>query len=144
MRKEVVFAIIIGLVLGLVILYGIRVANQSARQAATTSTTPNPEEMVTQIPSPTPVSGLTIISPTDHAVINTSTAKITGKTVPGSTIAIYSSEDDGLVTADKDGNFSLDLKLTGGENIIKVTALKPDQTTESTQITVIYTTAKIN
>ncbi|OGD70718.1 hypothetical protein A3A84_02475 [Candidatus Collierbacteria bacterium RIFCSPLOWO2_01_FULL_50_23] len=143
MRKEVIFAIIVGLVLGLVILYGIQVANKSAKQAALVLA-PTPEETVTQVPTPTPVSGLTIVSPADHSVINTSIVKIIGKTDPNSTVAVYSSEDDALVSADKDGNFSFDLKLTGGENVIKVTALKPDQSIQGTQITVIYTTAKIN
>lgn len=140
MRKEVIFAIIIGLILGLVILYGVQLANRSANQAAATVTAPTPGETLT--PTPT-VSALSIISPNDHAVVNTATIKITGKTTPGATIAIYSSEDDALVTADKDGNFTSDLKLTGGENVIKFTSLKPDQTSESIQISIIYSTAKL-
>ncbi len=143
MRKEVVFAIIIGLVLGLVILYGVQLANKSAEQAANVSTTPTPEETTTLTPTPT-ISGLMIISPMDHVIVNTSSVKITGKTAPGATIAAYSSEDDALVTADKDGSFSIDLKLTGGENIIKLTSLNPDQKTESIQFSIVYSTAKIN
>ena len=141
MRKEVIFAIIIGLILGLVTLYGVQLANNSAKQAAI-STTPTPEE--TPTPTPTAISGLTITSPNDHSVVGTATIKITGKTAPDAAVAIYSSEDDALVTADKDGNFESDLKLTGGENVIKLTSLKPDQTTETIQISVIYSTAKIN
>ena len=76
MRKEVVFAIIIGLVLGLVILYGVQLANNSARQAANTSATPTPEETLT--PTPTPISGLMVASPNDHAVVNIATIKIVG------------------------------------------------------------------
>ena len=142
MRKEVVFAIIIGLVLGLVILYGVQLANNSARQAANTSATPTPEETLT--PTPTPISGLMVAYPNDHAVVNIATIKIVGKADPGATVAIYSTEDDNLVAADKDGNFESDLKLTGGENIITLTSLKPDQTSESTQLSIVYSTAKIN
>lgn len=141
MRKEVVFAIIIGLILGLVILYGVQLANRSAKQAAATVTAPTPGE--TLAPTPTITAGLTVTSPSDHAVVNTSLIKITGKTTPDASVAIYSSEDDTLVTADKDGNFESDLELTGGENIITLTALKPDQTTETVQISVVYSTAKL-
>jgi len=70
--------------------------------------------------------------------------KIIGKTLANAFVAASNSEDEAIVTADKDGNFSVDLALTGGENVIKLTVLKDDLTTASTQITVIYTTAKIS
>lgn len=141
MRKEVIFAIILGLILGGVILYGIQLANSSAQKAAISSTNqPTPTASV----SPTPTASLVITSPQDHSVINTSTIKITGKSLPNSAIALISSEDDILVTADTSGNFNADFKLTGGENVIEISALSPDQKIETTKISVIYTTAKIN
>ncbi len=143
MRKEVVFAIIIGLILGLVILYGIQLANQSTKQAANSSLTPTPTETVSQTPAPG-TNQLTITSPQNHAVVNTGSIKITGKTAPNSSVAISDTEDDALVTADKDGNFTVDLKLAGGSNTISLTSLKPDLTTDTAKITVIYTTAKID
>ena len=143
MRKEVIFAIIIGLSLGVTILFGIRLANQSI----ITSSAPRNEAKIPSIPEgPTPaqVAGISIISPKNHSIINTATVKIIGKTLPNSTVAILSFENDILIISDSDGNFSADLELAGGENIIKATVLKPDQSMESTQISIIYTTAKIN
>jgi len=142
MRKEVVFAIIIGLFLGAVILVGWQLADQSAKQAASTTATPQTKPDPASPDTPTAQS-LTITSPQNHAVVNTNSIKITGKTLPNASIAATNSEDDTIVTADIDGNFSVDLSLTGGENVIKLTVLKDDHTTDSTQITVIYTTAKI-
>lgn len=144
MRKEVIFAIIIGLTLGLVILYGIRIANQSTKLAASTSVTPAAQETGSPTIAVENDSGLTIISPKNHAVVNTDTIRIVGKTVAGATIAISDSEDDLLVTADNNGNFTADLELIGGGNVIRFTVLKPDLTTISREITVIYTTAKID
>lgn len=143
MRKEVIFAIIIGLILGFVILFGWKLANQSAKQAAS-STAPTP--MVSASPSVTvtPPLGIIISSPQNHAVVNTSSVKIIGKTQPNSSIAISDTEDDTIVTADKEGNFTTDLKITGGANLIKLTALKSDLTLDQTTITVIYSTAKID
>lgn len=143
MRKEVIFAIIIGLTLGITILFGIRLANQSARVATTTKATPTqPEPVLTE--TPVTLNGISLISPKNHSIVNTASTKIIGKTLPNSTVAIFSSESELLITSDNDGNFSADIELAGGENTIKATVLKADQTLESTQISIIYTTAKIN
>lgn len=144
MRKEVIFAIIIGLCLGVTILFGIRLANQSTK-AVSTTTNPTPTEpgpVLTE--TPIQATAITLISPKNHSIINSPTAKIIGKTLPNSPVAIVSSEDELLITSDNDGNFSADIELAGGENTIKATVLKTDQTTESAQISIIYTTAKIN
>lgn len=143
MRKEVVFAIIIGLILGLVILFGWELANQAAKQAASTSTPSTANPPLAETPTPAAQS-ITITSPQNHAVVNTGSIKIVAKTQPNASIAISDTEDDAIVTADKEGNFSANLKLTGGANVIKLTVLKDDLSTDSIQITVIYTTAKID
>ncbi len=143
MRKEVVLAIIIGLILGGIILFGIKIANQSAKEAAA-PTTPSG-----QIASPTPIpaavkSNLSLTEPINHAVVNTSSVKISGKTLPASAIAIESEADDALLTADGDGNFTTDFKLSGGENLITVTVLLPDQKIETVDVSVVYSTAKLS
>ena len=140
MRKEVIFAIILGLILGGVILYGIQLSNTSAQNAAsnTAEVTPTPTQTVTP-----DTKNLTVISPQDHSVVSTGTIKIVGRTIPNSSVAIQGSEDDIIVKADDTGNFTADFSVTGGENIIQVTSLSPDQKTETLTLTVIYTTAKI-
>lgn len=143
MRKEVIFAIILGLILGGVILYGIQLANESAQRAAATATNPAP----TATPSASPTASatnLTIISPQNNSVVTTGSIKIVGRTSPKADVAIQSSEDDILVTADESGNFSADFSVSGGENIIQITSLSPDQKQESLTLTIIYTTAKID
>ena len=59
-------------------------------------------------------SNLSLTEPINHAVVNTSSVKISGKTLPASAIAIGEA-DDALLTADGDGNFTTDFKLSGGE-----------------------------
>jgi hypothetical protein len=143
MRKEVVFAIIIGLILGAVILVGWQLADQSAKQAVST-TAQTPQANPDLAPPETPVSqGISVIFPQSHAVVNTDSLKIIGKTFPNASIAAIGAEDEAIVTADKDGNFSVDLTLIGGENVIELTVLKDDLTTDSTKISLIYTTAKL-
>lgn len=142
MRKEVIFAIIIGLFLGAVILVGWQLADQSAKQAASTTTTPQtkPDPPLAETPT---AQSISIISPQNHAVVTVDSLKITGKTFPNASIAAIDADDETIVTADKDGNFSVDLSLIGGENVIKLTVLKDDRSTDSTKINIIYTTAKL-
>ena len=142
MRKEVIFAIIIGLALGGVILYGLQLANRSAKEAASAAGTPS-AQVAPANPTPAVESRLTLSEPLDHAVVNTATIKIRGKTLPASAIAIESEDDDVLLTVDSSGNFSTDFALTGGENLIKVSVLLPDKKTETIEISVVYSTVKL-
>ncbi len=140
MRKEVLFAIILGLILGVVIIYGIQIANRSAKELAKTALTPTPTQ---EIQPNTPVQLLTITSPQDHSVNFTDTVIITGTTKPNSEIIIINVEEEILTKADSVGLFSAKVKLTGGENIITISSLSPDQKQETIELTVTYTTAKI-
>lgn len=142
MRKEVIFAIIIGLALGGVILYGLQLANRSAKEAASATGTPG-AVVAPATPTPAVESKLTIAEPLDHAVVNTTTIKIRGKTLPASAIAIESEDDDVLLTVDSTGIFSTGFALTGGENLIQVTVLLPDQKTETVAISIVYSTVKL-
>ncbi|MBI1871977.1 hypothetical protein HYS10_01015 [Candidatus Collierbacteria bacterium] len=139
MRKEVLFAIILGLILGVVIIYGIQIANRSAKELAKTALTPTPTQ---EIQPNTPVQLLTITSPQDHSVNFTDTVIITGTTKPNSEIIIINVEEEILTKADSVGLFSAKVKLTGGENIITISSLSPDQKQETIELTVTYTSAK--
>ena len=138
---KVVLAIIIGLILGGIILFGIKIANQSAKEAAAPTT---PSGQIASLPhSGRRQSNLSLTEPINHAVVNTSSVKISGKTLPASAIAIGEA-DDALLTADGDGNFTTDFKLSGGENLITVTVLLPDQKIETVDVSVVYSTAKLS
>ena len=145
MRKEVILAIILGVSLGAVIIYGIQVANQSALSTPQ-STTPTPSDNSTP-PSITPTessqSTLTIISPVNNTVSQTETITITGSTLADSTVAIVTETDNFIVSADSSGSFQQEIKLISGENIIKIAATTSDSINQ-TELTIIFTTAKIN
>lgn len=144
MRKEVILAIIIGVILGGVVLYGLKIANQSAVQSNTT----NPENIITPTvaitAAPTPSESITIISPTDHSVFFTDTATISGKTTPLTNVAVTSESSDILTQSDNQGNYSAIVDLIGGENNINVVAAFPDGSTTSKTIMLIYTSSKID
>ena len=139
MRKEVILAVIIGIILGGVILYGINLANNSSSLKSTTDKTTTDTEV-----SPTPAiktNDITFITPQDHAVVTDTQVNLKGTTKPNANIAIITESDDILTVADANGNFSSPINLIGGENTISVTSVDDKQASTSASISVIYTAA---
>ena len=135
MRKEVLLAIIFGVVLGGIILYGINLANKSVSSSPTEN---NPGSIVT--PTPT-ISGksVAIVSPLNHSVLTDKVVTLTGRATPASSLAIVSENDDLLIEASPEGTFSAQINLSGGENTITVTELKANNSLESDTVTIIQT-----
>ncbi len=136
MRKEVLLAVIFGIILGGVILYGINLANKSVSNGTATQNTTGSK------PTPTPsntVKSLEIMKPVDHTVTIEKTINLEGKATPGSTLAIVSESDDLIIEASTEGTFSAKLSLVSGENVITVTQLLKDNKTVTETLTVIQT-----
>jgi len=137
MRKEVIFALILGSMLGGVILYGINLANKSASlnpQPTTETTSPQTPQVT---PSITP--DLTIITPQDHAVVFESKLPIKGSSRPGSTIVIVSDEDEEIIDTDNNGSFDATIELLGGENNILISSYLSNTPIASASLQIIYT-----
>lgn len=139
MRKEVILAVIIGIILGGVILYGINLANTSSKlNQNNTETKGSPK--VTPSPSKKPDSLISILFPPNNSVVTEAKLTLKGTTKPNSNVAIISESDDILTMSDKSGNFSGDINLISGENIITIAIVDDKQATSSATITVIRTT----
>jgi hypothetical protein len=142
MKKEVIIAICIGLGLGLVVTYGIyraKTSLNSIRQAAST---------VSDAASPTPSgalhNSLTLLSPQDESVQTTTDAKVTGTTDPEAFVIILLNDlQPQVIQADKSGNFSLQIALQQGSNVVVVRALDEDNNSVEAQRTVIVSTASL-
>lgn len=148
MKKEVLLAIGVGFGLGLLITFGIWTANKSLKRASVVLPSPTPASIVvTTTPSPTPVvnaSPLTISSPEDESLVSTDTINVTGKAAPKSVISVTFEDQQNVVEADANGNFSVGVDLIGGYNTIVVTATDPVTGVESSQTLVItYSTVKL-
>ena len=143
MRKEVVLAIIIGIILGAIILYGIKIADQSVtdNQATDSAQTKNNSTIT---PVPTPANTVIITSPTDHFVSFTTPITLKGQTKPQTVVAITADSDENIVKSDDQGNFSSSINLIGGQNTITATSIFPDNSTSSASISIIYTTSQID
>lgn len=142
MKKEVVLAISIGFALGLIITFGIWTANQSLKNL------PQPSPKASVSPSPSPSNQvtnnqLTINTPDDEALVSTDTTTLSGTTTANATLLIISESGEQTAVADASGNFSVDVDLITGFNVITVYSYSADGQEFSKSLTITYSTAKI-
>lgn len=138
MRKEVILAVVIGVLLGGIILYGINLANNSSK----INLDRNSGEIDTKnSPSPTkkPDNQVTILFPQNNAVVTETQLTLKGIAKPDSNLAIVTESDDIITQSDGTGNFSSAINLINGENLITVTTVDDQQATASASIYIIRT-----
>jgi hypothetical protein len=134
MKKEILLAVLIGLVFGLIITYGIYRATISL-SAPPKSTTPSatPSPMAETLSNP----NLTIISPEDESVVSDRTMTVAGHTLPNSYVVIFINDQEHITTPDSEGNFSIQAELESGSNIITVHAVDEDGKLSKQELTVV-------
>jgi hypothetical protein len=129
MRKEVILAILLGLVMGLIITYGIYRARTSFESASNNPFAPSP----TPATSLEQTSGhLVLITPEDESVTANPELTITGTTLPKSIVVIFVNDTYSITSADETGNFSEKVTLADGSNFISIHSL--DENGQSTQV----------
>ena len=120
MKKEVLIAILIGFGLGLTITYSIyrlRTAMEDKPQTI--------EEIVSTSPTPSAdtQSLLAILSPTDGSIQSENTTTVAGTTLANAFVVLFVNDNDYLQTSDESGNFSFEVKLDDGSNVLKAHVL---------------------
>ncbi len=139
MKKEVLIAIIIGFGLGLIITFGIWTANKALQETAPQ------EEQTTEAVTPTPVPAfaLNLVSPEEDSISATEEIEVKGSTAAGAIIVILYQEGEKILEADKNGQFSTEITLTGGANEITITAYDSEGNEVAKTLNVVYSTAEI-
>lgn len=141
MKKEVLIAVILGLVGGLIItvgMYRARQAGQTANPEATFQVLASPAANIPTQTSAPSQSGLTVSSPTQDALVFTPTLNITGATQAEIPVVILHNEKEIIVFSDKQGNFSAQATLSSGANIFTIKAMLAGQNSVETTRTVVY------
>jgi hypothetical protein len=140
MKKEVVIAVVLGVVVGLIITFGIYTANAALQRRA---------RQLTATPSPTPLtneqkSSIILFSPEDNTLTDKDALSVSGTTTANSLVVIFVNEQEHVTTADEKGNFSEEVELVGGSNILTIVATDPNGKQEQVQRTVVYSTANLD
>lgn len=142
MKKEVIIVVFLGIIIGAIVMYGIYTA-----RTAITKQQSSPTQELTQISEPTATPTLShkliITEPLDETITDQENIAITGKTSPNAILTIIGSENEYLLTADRDGNFSTQISLSGGANQITVSAFNENGDKDETTLTLVYSTAQL-
>lgn len=140
MRKEILFAIVLGSIFGVVLAFGIW-------RFSTSPTTKNSEAGNNEPSSPDTKevkdgeASLSLSSPQDKSVSSESSVEVSGITDPGNVIVVSTGEDDEIALADKDGSFKAGISLSAGINRVKAIAFNSQGNKKDEQIYVIYSSA---
>lgn len=146
MKKEILFAVGIGLIVGLIITFGM----YRARQAVTGATTVNSQlngslasPPATEETNAEPKDAFLVSEPVNEAVVSDPNIRVSGQAFPNAAIAILVGDTQAIGTADNNGNFSLPLTLTAGGNLITIRALSDTQDPLEVMRTVVVSNADL-
>ncbi len=131
MRKEILFAVVLGGALGLVIAYGIWRANSSLRSKDTSQASPSPTSFFEDFK-------IVLAKPDNQAVLTDTPIVVSGITKANAYVIISAEETDEITNASSSGAFSASADLTGGANQIKLFAFDVDGSEADVKTTVIY------
>lgn len=143
MRKEILLAIVVGIIVGLGITFGLYFLRerfqprQTIEQLAGLGT-------VESSPSPTLEGALVIQQPRNNLYTQDSFTRIVGRSSPGSYIVILAEGNEYLTTADQDGDFSQEIQLTSGGNRVTVLSTTPEGAQEEVVLSIVYSTVDLS
>lgn len=136
MRKEVLVAILVGILLGGLVAFGIWRANILLGQKK--------EKMAEVLPTPfeqeISASQLVITQPEDGIVVATDKTTVRGTASAGSTVVILGQSREYIANIKDDGSFEQEVILEGGANEITVIAYDASGNESKQVLTVVYST----
>lgn len=136
MKKEVLIAILIGFGLGLTITYGlyrVRLAMQDEP--------PSIDQIVNTTPSPSSEaqSIIAIHNPINGTVQTETNTTVAGTTLPNAFVVLLVNNENYIQTSDGTGNFSFEVPLSQGSNVLTTHVINENGDSISTERTVIVT-----
>lgn len=141
-KKEATVAVVIGLVIALIVTGGILRAQKAiksiklpTRESLKKSQTPAPESKTKEL-------FLELTTP-DNSVTTEPKLTLTGKTLPGTYIAILGEKGEYLIVPNDLGSFSQEVILVKGANSIKLVIYQNDGTKIERTLNAVYTTATL-
>ncbi len=142
-KKEATVAVIIGLIIALVVTGGVL----RARTALNTLALPTKESLKNTFGSKSDSSeksGLFLeLTTPDNTVSSEPEMTLSGKTLPGTYIAILGEKAEYLIVPSDLGIFSQNIALVQGANSIKINVYQADGTSVEKTLSAVYTTAEL-
>jgi hypothetical protein len=132
MRKEFIYAIIIGGILGLIVAFGVWRVNSALSPDKSLDSITNDQDGQNKN------SVISIAEPGANAVITSSPVKLVGISKAGSSVIISGEEADYLVSPDNKGAFTVEVDLVGGVNQITAAVIDNKGNVNKESLLVIY------
>ncbi|MCD8485072.1 hypothetical protein LRY65_02065 [Candidatus Woesebacteria bacterium] len=145
MRKEIILAIIVGVIVGLAITFGIYTVRQQIFRNQTPETIQESRLNEDNVaPTPTPTTTLSIQQPEQDFLTSEDTVQVVGRALPNSYIVILASDEEYITTADQDGDFSQEVSLALGGNKLTIHAITSSGEKEIIVRNVVYSTVDLD
>lgn len=143
MKKEVIVAIVSGLVLGLIVTLGIFTANRSLEQQKAKKQAQDQTNLPPSPPLENLQKSLQLTSHKNFDLINQSSLTLSGVAWPDAIIALMTENNELMTQADEEGDFSFNTSLIKGFNELTLVATDETGDTQTLNIVLTYSTSKI-
>ncbi len=140
-KKEATVAVVIGLILALVVTGGVLRARHALQNIKLPSLGSNISKNTDKTAQNTELF-LDLTTP-DNSVSQEAKMTLTGKTLPGTYIAILGEKAEYLIVPNDLGSFSQEITLVKGANTIKISVYQADGKKLEKTLSAVYTTAEI-
>lgn len=135
MRKEVLLAILIGASLGLLITFAVY---QSRRSVSETQKDQVQEVLSNHANNEEVDNGqLAITSPENNLIVDSQRLIVSGNTQANNFVVIFVNNEEIITNADESGNFSKEVRLNQGGNVLVIYAINQDGLVSQNTRTVI-------
>lgn len=143
MKKEVLIAVVTGLILGLIITMGIFTANRSINQQRVKKQLQQSPAIVLP-PSENNTKTLNLTSHESFDLLDESDIKLSGVAWTNAVIALITETDTQLIQADEEGIFVFSVRLIKGFNEITLVATDETGFTQSLNLVLTYSTTQLD
>jgi len=135
MRKEVLLAIVIGISLGLLITFGVY---QSRRSMSDAQKDQVQDVLKNPVSDENEDSGqLSITSPENNLITDSQRLIVSGNTHANNFVIIFVNQEENISNADESGNFSKEVRLDEGANVLTIYTINQDGLVNQATRTVI-------
>lgn len=138
MRKEILLAIFVGITLGLMITFGIYQNRENSQANQNTTSNELINNPLSSDSATSQNSQLAIISPESNLLTDQETLMVSGTTNANSLVVIFVNGQDQVTSSDQTGNFSKEIELQEGANLLEIYAIDEDNQSIRVEKSVVY------
>ncbi len=134
MRKEILFAVVVGLIIAFIITVAFNRAGEALKKTPEPSPSATPSSSI----SPTTEQEILVIhSPEDGIIQEEKQVLVAGTTLPNTPLVLLANDNDYITISDATGSFSFTPTLKEGGNILQIYVLKEDGSSLSVERSVL-------